>query len=79
MTGQVKAKFFVSSVQHVHTGGVDSCANITLQPVYGDSDENKTWSQYTPSGKLEMTVTNPKAIEQFELGKPYYLTFTPAD
>ena len=76
----VRAKFYVERVEHVHTSQPDrACANITMKPVYADSPENKTWSRYTPNGKLEMTVTNPVAIEQLEIGKAYFLTFDPVD
>jgi len=77
----VRAKFFVSEVKHTGTPGSDPFAVIVMQPVfgsYGDGKENESWSKYTPSGKLEMSVTNPGAIEQFEIGKAYYLDFTPA-
>lgn len=75
----VRAKFFVQSVEHLHTGGVDPCTNITMAPVYANGDENADWSKYTPGGKLEMMVTNQSAIDQFDLGQEFYLDFTPAD
>lgn len=52
-----------------------------MAPVYGSDAKpaNKDWSKYTPQGELKMTITNPGAIEQFELGKEYYLDFTPAE
>lgn len=48
---------------------------ITLAAVHSDNGENKSWSKYTPSGKLVMTITNPEAFEQFKPGQSYYLTF----
>lgn len=71
----VRAKFYVTSIQHHHTQGV--CAEVKLVPVYGE--ENKPWSQATPQGSVAMTITNPAALDQFELGKHYDLDFTPAD
>lgn len=57
--------------------------NVTLQPVYssGDGDDaaNKEWSKWTPSGQIQLTITNPDAYKQFELGKAYYVDFTPAE
>jgi hypothetical protein len=38
-------------------------------------DANKSWSQRTPSGSIEMHITNPGAHEQFVPGKEYLLTF----
>jgi hypothetical protein len=75
---KVRAKFTVNSIQHHHTQQADAvCAEVKLAPVYGD--ENKPWSQYTPQGQITMTITNPAAVAAFELGKPYFVDFTPAD
>jgi len=41
------------------------------------TEENKKFAKYTPSGTFEMQCNNPTALAQFELGKFYYLTFTP--
>jgi len=58
------------------TGKAVETKFIRLQPVYG-SDENdkanKEWSRWTPSGELQMTVTNPDAFNQFKLGVCYYV------
>lgn len=77
----VRAKFRCQSVTHLTTASPgDVAAHITFFPVYEDgSGKNASWSKYTPNGKLEMTVTNPDAIAAFELGKSYYLDFTPAE
>lgn len=52
--------------------------NVTLQPIY-DEGANSQWSKYTPSGELQMTITNPEAYNQFVLGKAYLLTFEPTE
>jgi len=77
----VRAKFRCQLINHLATGSAnDVAAHITLFPVYEDgSGENASWSKYTPNGKMEMTVTNPAAIAAFEMGKAYYLDFTPAE
>lgn len=76
---KVQAKFWVSQINHQapRSNEADSVATIEMQPVYGEGNED--WSKYTPSGKLEMTVTNPAAIDQFELGGEYLLTFERAE
>ncbi len=79
---EVRAKFFVTEIKHAGTPGSEPYATITMAPVfgtYGDGKTNETWSKYTPSGKLEMAVTNPAAIDKFAIGKAYYLDFTPVD
>ena len=72
MNTTVTAKF---SVTHVNDYG--TYRQVFLSPVYS-SDKNSpnySWSQYTPSGKLEMTITNPAAYEQFVPGKAFLMTF----
>lgn len=74
----VRAKFYVTSIQHHHTPRREAvCAEVKLAPVYGD--ENKPWSEATPQGSISMLITNPAAIDAFELGKAYFVDFTPAD
>lgn len=76
----VRAKFKCTEIKHVATQSPnDVLAMLTFIPVYGDGKDNKEWSKYTPSGKLEMTVTNPSAIDKFEIGKDYYLDFKPVE
>jgi len=41
-------------------------------------DANKTWARYTPSGKIELSIDNPEAYDQFELGQTYFVDFTAA-
>lgn len=76
----VRAKFWVSEIRHQgpNSSEADPVATVTMQPVFGDTDENADWSKYTPSGKIEMCITNPNAIEQFEVGGEYLVTFEPA-
>ena len=77
---KVRAKFWVKSIHHSHVSNNDPgavFAEIKLAPVY--DDDNKDWSKYTPQGEITMGITNPGAIAAFELGKKYYIDFTPAD
>lgn len=73
----VRAKFRVQSRrQQFIAEGVPPQEVIELLPV---SDEaNKSWSQYTPSGKIELHITNPAASGQFDLGKFFYVDFVEA-
>jgi hypothetical protein len=54
--------------------------NVTLHPVYSpDPDhENKAFWDATPGGTIQMYITNKSAFAGFELGKEYYVDFTPA-
>jgi hypothetical protein len=59
--------------------GADAAQKTTtvrLQPVYAESGVNATWSKYTPSGQVEMQISNPAAVEAFQLGKCYLVSFS---
>ena len=47
---------------------------VRMEAVVRDG-ENVDWSQWTPWGSIEMGITNPAALEQFEEGAEYTLTF----
>jgi hypothetical protein len=68
----LRAKF--QCVKKEHPGG------IKLSAVYSEDaeHENKKFWQATPSGELEMWITNEETAKFFELGAEYYLDFTPA-
>ena len=50
---------------------------VVMSPVYGDA--NKPWSEYTPAGRLELSITNPALHGHFKPGKEYYLDITEAE
>lgn len=77
---KVRAKFVCMGINHMHTFSDTQPAEVTLRPVWtGDDGVNKQWSEATPQGELKMLITNPAAIEAFELGKSYFVDLTPAD
>lgn len=65
----VRAKFKCESVNE----GV-----VKLGAVTGDSDENKSFFKYTPSGQISLGIVNQPALEQFEVGAEYYVDFNKA-
>lgn len=76
----VRAKFRCTTIAHAFTNNPEySAATITLVPVWEQEGVNRKWSKATPSGELKMLITNPEAIEQFDLGKEYFVDLTPAD
>jgi hypothetical protein len=55
---------------------------LVMNPVYGNGDpnhENTKFWQASPGGELRLNVVNAAAVAQFELGKEYYVDFSPAD
>lgn len=76
---RVRAKFNVCNLLKDQYGNVV----VKLYAVYaGDesSPENESFSNSTPSGNVELFITNPAAADFFEklTGKYVYLDFTPA-
>lgn len=73
----VSARFYVSTItKHA----ADNFA-VTLLPVVRPTNDNIEWSKYTPSGKIEMSITADGAREWFEsrLGKDVAITFDEVD
>ena len=69
----VRAKFKVESVT-LHTFGEIIKMNAVC---YDGTEENASFSKYTPTGSYEMTVTNEALFGHFKPGEDYYLDFTP--
>lgn len=76
----VRAKFQCIGKNHSHQHAPDAVfCEITLIPVWtGEDGANASWSKATPQGRLTMGITNPAAIDEFELGKFYYLDLSSA-
>lgn len=73
----VRAKFFVESVTEQTSQESDWRARtIKARPVMGEA--NKQWSAASPSGQLELMITNAAAFEQFKAGQFLYVDFSEA-
>lgn len=71
----VKAKFTCGRIEDTTYKGGGS-RKIYLNAVYGNSEENKSFSNATPSGILELVIDKETpAYEFFVPGNDYYLTF----
>jgi hypothetical protein len=69
----MRAKFRLIAV----TKRVDAY-DLWFTAVAGDSDENKRFWKYTPSGELKLTTVNPDVVKGLEPGTEYYLDIAPA-
>lgn len=74
----VRAKFKCVSVEDSNPAVSEGCKNIRLDAVIEGSDENKEFFRWTPSGQISIGCVNEAANKQFEIGKEYYVDFTPA-
>lgn len=78
----VRAKFKVQTIQDSADGeGQVHGRRVMLHPVYSDDPEheNRAFWQATPTGLIDMFISNPAAFEQFETGQEFYIDFTRAD
>jgi hypothetical protein len=75
----VEARFTLNEKKEIWQGMPGSrCCQMLFAAVYGNGKGNESWSKATPSGQLTISVTNPSAIDFFELGKTYRLMFEEA-
>lgn len=72
----VRAKFQCCAITHIsyNTGTTIYKFSAMYDP---NLPEDQRYAKYTPAGSVEITVDNPGVA--FDLGKSYYLDFTPAD
>lgn len=78
----VKARFWVQSFQKQASSAGSMVMHVALAPVVrstgqsGDG-QNIDWSKYTPSGGIQLTVSQEGAQDWFEsrLGKDVAITF----
>ena len=80
----MRAKLKVTSVTK-GPEGFDPHERLTFAAVCKDgsytsdgSDEDNTFSKFTPQADLSMVIQNPALIGQFEVGQKFYVDFTPA-
>lgn len=68
----VRAKMVVQKVDEEKN-------EIKLSCMYDhDAEEDESFCQATPWGEITMGIDNPAALAQFEVGKAYYVDFSPA-
>lgn len=78
----MRAKLLLQSVTPFEQGQGENLAffPVTEKPFDQDGNsEDNTFSKWTPSGKVELAVTNPNLIGKFTVGEKYYVDFTKAD
>lgn len=57
-----------------------SAVEAIFEAVCNDgTPENDRFHRYTPNGVIKMTIDNPVVTDALELGKTYYVDFTPVE
>lgn len=76
----MRAKMEVRSVDASETQETLKFSAVGNYPYPEDgSDEDNTYSRYTPSASLEITIQNPALFGKFAVGDKFYLDFTKAE
>jgi len=70
----MRAKMYVTSIEKF-----SGQEQLNLSAVTNGSDEDNTFSKFTPSASLKMSVTNPELIGKYEPGQKFYIDFTPTE
>ncbi len=74
----VRAKLTLTDIHAPYGDGGTKV--LKFNAVYDpDTPEDRRFQLATPTGSAELHIDNPAAIARFELGKAYYVDFTPAD
>ena len=80
MSGQIRGRFTLQRIEQHRAYSEGECmCNVEFTAVTADMKDCASWSKATPSGKLEMTITNPAAMEGLKVGKDYFLDLTPVE
>ena len=74
----MRAKFVINSIERNGTTEYPS-ETLKMSAVPNGTPEDNTFSKFTPSASLSLTVTNPTLLGQFNPGEKFYVDFTPAD
>lgn len=77
MSVQAKVRCIANSSPHWDPEGHNGSRVVRFTPVYDPNPEhpNHQWSQATPAGYFEMSITNPAAADAFEVNEEYLVTF----
>jgi len=76
----MRAKLVVRNVEPYEGGETLTFSAVAKDGAYPEdgTDENNTFSRWTPSADLKMTVNNPDLLGKFAIDQAYYVDFTPA-
>ena len=78
MSASMRAKFVINSIERSGTTEYPS-ETLKMSAVTNGTPEDNTFSKFTPSASLSLTVNNPTLLGQFNPGEKFYVDFTPAN
>lgn len=75
-----RAKFTVVSITRQQGwAGHKEIQTVRLQPVTGNSEENKRFYAATPGGAIELSAIPEAVGAEFDIGDEFYVDFTKAN
>lgn len=77
----MRAKMKISSVTKYESSEnlrMTAVCKSTAYPTDG-SDEDNTFSTFTPNAELSITIQNPALLNHFEAGQTFYVDFSPTN
>lgn len=78
MEAVTRCKMRVHSVMHqLDSSGNVEYETVSLMTVYGDTEENKQWSKWTPNASVSITISNPAAMKKLSTGHEFFVDFIP--
>jgi hypothetical protein len=73
----VEARKVVNGGGYGLPSGLADAIYLTFNAVMGK--ENAEWAKFTPSGLLNMQITNPALLDVFVVGQDYFIDISPAE
>lgn len=74
MSKTIKAKFKCTEVRTP----TETSEQVKFGVVTTGSKENETFSKFTPSGSLDLTITNEELLGHFKVDKEYFVNIVEA-
>lgn len=71
----VRAKFICQAKDG--SPGTSEEGTVTLRAVTQSDSDEEDFFRYTPWGEIKLGILNASAFAQFEVGKQYYVDFSP--
>ena len=79
MATSMRAKVYVSGIEKYSEQSESikfSAISRSGQYPSDGSDEDNTYSKFTPQAHFNITITNPALLGQYHLGEKFYVDFT---
>jgi len=76
---KIRCKFACTDKRPSYEGATDNFTFKFEARYHPETPEDERFAKWTPSGKMEVTISNPAALAAIEVGKAYYLDLIPVE